>query len=145
MYRELCFKEITMETRDKWWITENAPMNSSWLKFSLEHFPHWKVYGKYMERLILNSFILSLSDWPGLPRTEIQLQNKLKCASLSFCIFPTFFHSEILCLILFFLDIKVISGNTSPSYHCSPGITWKSFFRQRLSFVLSLFRVLRKL
>lgn len=76
-----------------------------------------------MERLILNSFILSLSDWLDLPRTEIQLQYKLKCASVSFYIFPIVFQSEMLRLYIFFLEIKLISGNMSLFYCCPPGIT----------------------
>lgn len=39
---------------------------------------------KCMERLIWNTFILALSDWLGLPRTETELENKFKSFSLRF-------------------------------------------------------------
>lgn len=69
---------------------------------------------KCMERLIWNTFIFNLSYWLGLPRTETGLQNKLKCFSLTFLISLTFFILKYFVQNFFFLETKIVSGNSKP-------------------------------
>lgn len=91
--RGVCFKEITMETGDNWWITETTSVNSNWLQFSMEHlFTLWTAYGK----TDLEHFFLNLSDWLGLPREDSlkrELQNRFKHFSPTFWYFFSHFFS----------------------------------------------------